>query len=62
MQKSLWCYNEPAMSVCALLGGAGAFVVSTYIIIFPMLYRGACKERDVFYLVLLHSLVLEIHC
>ena len=41
-----------ALSVCTLLGGAGALVLSTYVINFPMLYQGACKERDVFYLVL----------
>ena len=35
-----------------VLGSAGELVVSTYVINFPMLYQGACKERDVFYLVL----------
>ena len=37
-----------ALSVCTLLGGAGALVLSTYVINFPMLYRGACKEKICF--------------
>jgi hypothetical protein len=48
------------LSVCALLGSAGALVVSTHVSILPLLNPGACRE-GVVYFYILYLDVLEIH-
>jgi hypothetical protein len=49
------------VSFCALLGGAWALVVSTYVPNFPLLNRGACQEGVVVLYYVLYLLALEMH-